>query len=71
MEYLEMVANAMKSQKDAEPWFAWLRQTKARKDAEHELITSGRKKHPGLANYEILGIYAEWLDKHYPLPVID
>lgn len=66
--YADLVAAAMRSQKDAEPWFAYLRAKRARDTAEAEVIREWRKKRPGLTNSEILQRYGQHIAKECPVP---
>ena len=68
MTYLDMVFAAMRSEREAQPWYDYLKQLQARRDAERELIRDVRRKRPGLADLEILAMYKEWLDKNFPVP---
>lgn len=66
--YAEMVAAALRSEKDAEPWFAWLKMRADRSTAECAIIKDIRKVRPGLTNDEILEKYAKYLEKNFPVP---
>ncbi len=66
--YGELVSLSFKSEKSAEPWRAYLDFLKRRRDAEKSLIKDCRKSNPGLADYEVLAKYANWLDDNFPVP---
>ena len=68
MTYSDMVFAAMRSEREAQPWYDYLKQLKARRDAERELIKEWRRKRPGMADFEILAKHKAWLDENYPLP---
>ena len=68
MTYSDMVFAAMRSEREAQPWYDYLKQLKARRDAERELIKEWRRKRPGMADFEILTKYRKWLDENFPVP---
>ena len=68
MAYLDMVLAAMRSEREAQPWYDYLKQLQARRDAERELIKEWRSKRPGMADYEVIEKFKPWLDTHYPVP---
>ena len=68
MTYMDMVFAAMRSEREAQPWYDYLKQLQARRDAERELVRDVQKKHPGRADFEVLAKYKEWLDKNFPVP---
>ena len=68
MTYLGMVLTAMRSEREAQPWYDYLKQLQSRRDAERELIHDVQKKHPGRVDFEVLAEYKEWLDKNFPVP---
>ena len=68
MTYLDMVLAAMRSEREAQPWYDYLKQLQARRDAERELIKEYHRKHPGMADFEIIDKFKPWLEKHYPVP---
>lgn len=69
--YHEMVSAAMLSEDAAQPWYNWLKLKKARHEAEADVLKEFRKKHPGLADYEILQKASKWLDKNFPVPTFN
>lgn len=68
MTYSDMVFAAMRSEREAQPWYDYLKQLQARRDAERELVRDVQKKHPGRADFKILDQYKGWLDKNFPVP---
>ena len=68
MAYLDMVFAAMRSEREAQPWYDYLKQLQARRDAERELIKEYRRKRPGMADFKVIDEFKPWLEKHYPLP---
>ncbi len=66
--YGELVSLSFKSEKSAEPWYTYLDFLKRRRGAEKSLIKDCRKSNPGLAEYEIISKYANWLDDNFPVP---
>ena len=68
MTYSDMVFAAMRSEREAQPWYDYLKQLQARRDAERALIKAWRRKRPGMADSEIIAKAGKWLDKNYPVP---
>ena len=68
MTYAELVDAAMRSEREAQPWYDYLKQLQARRDAERALIKAWRRKRPGMADSEIIAKAGKWLDKNYPVP---
>lgn len=69
--YSELVLFAMKSEKNAELWHAWLKQKQNRDKEEQEIIRQVRKKHPGLTREEILLKYKYYLDSNFIVPTFE
>lgn len=68
MTYSDMVFAAMRSEREAQPWYDYLKQLKARRDAERELIKEWRRKRPGMADFKVIAAHQTWLDKNFPVP---
>ena len=68
LTYSDMVSAAMRSELEAQPWYDYLKQLQARRDAERALINEWRRKHPGMADFEIIAKAGKWLDENYPVP---
>ena len=68
MTYLDVVLAAMHSEREAQPWYDYLKQLQARRDAERELIKEYRRKRPGMADFHVIDKHKAWLDKNYPVP---
>ncbi len=68
MTYAELVDAAMRSEREAQPWYDYLKQLQARRDAERELIKEWRRKRPGMADFEVIASHQTWLDKNFPVP---
>ena len=68
MTYSDMVFAAMRSEREAQPWYDYLKQLQARRDAERALIKEWRRKRPGMADFKIIAKHKAWLDKNYPVP---
>ena len=68
MTYFDMVFAAMRSEREAQPLYDYLKQLQARRDAERALIKAWRRKRPGMADFEIIAKHKAWLDQNYPIP---
>ena len=67
MTYFDMVFAAMRSEREAQPLYDYLKQLQARRDAERALIKAWRRKRPGMADFEIIAKAGKWIDKKYPV----
>lgn len=61
IKYAELVANAMKSQKDAQPLFDYLREKRLLNDAIEAEVKRCRREHPGRPRYQI----EQYITEHY------
>ena len=53
--YTDMIDEAMKSDKLAQDWFNYLKNVQTKQTKEREILKTGRVKHPGRTDNEILG----------------
>jgi len=67
-DYITLVAAALKNEKHSEHWHKWLKMRHARENAEKYVIKEASVNHPGLANYEILSKFSNYLDNNFPVP---
>lgn len=67
--YADLVSHAMKSEKNAELWYGYLRLKRKRADEIDRLIRLTRKTNPGLADYEIIQKHEAYLSNNFPVPV--
>ena len=68
MTYSDIMFATMRSEREAQPWYDYLKQLQARRDAERELIKEYRRKRPGMADFKVINEFKPWLEKNYPLP---
>lgn len=66
--YAELRDYGLKSDKNAQLWFAYLRLKRERMDAINIAIKDVRKKSPGTDSASIVKKYKEYFDKQFPMP---
>lgn len=66
--YAELRDFGLKSDKNAQLWFDYLKNKRERMDAINSAIKDVRKKSPGTDGASIVKKYKEYFDKHFPMP---